>query len=152
MARGFPLQLVLDLAVRHAEEKSREAKRAHGEWLRARGRRAQILALRDERITELASQLRPGLPAEQLRARVRLLQMQEAELVNTTQNVETTYQAWQAKLALWLQLQDRVKALKVLEQRHLDARVVQARRVEQRQHDELAQVTRFWRRDSRDVM
>lgn len=149
MARRFSLQLVLDLAERRAEEKAREVKRAHGEWLRARGHQTRLLTIRDARVRELTGQLRQGLAASQLHERSRLLHLHETELQLAAARIESTYLVWQQKLAAWLQLQQRVKALKVLEQRHLDARGVELRRMEQRQHDELSQHARFWRRDAR---
>ena len=152
MAKGFSLQLVLDLALRHAEEQVREVKRSHGEWLRARGYRVHLLSLRDEQVKKLAGQLRPGLSTEALRVRTRFLQLQQAELRKAAARIETTYQAWQALLAHWVRAQDRVKALRVLELRHIEARGVLLRRMEQRQHDELAQNTRFWRAENEMLM
>lgn len=152
MAQGFSLQLVLDLALRDAEAQARYVKRSHGEWLRARGHRAHLLTLRDERVNALATQLRPGLSADLLNMRTRFLEMQQMELHKAAQRIDATYQAWQTLLARWLRAQDRVKALRVLELRHIERRGVQLRRLEQRQHDELAQNTRFWRNDSETVM
>lgn len=152
MAQGFSLQLVLDLALRAAEAQAREVKRSYGEWLRARGHRVHLLALRDERVQELATQLRPGLSAEMLGRRTRFLELQQMELHKAAQRIAETYQVWQTLLARWLLAQDRVKALRVLELRHIERRGVQLRRLEQRQHDELAQNTRFWRNDSETVM
>ena len=148
MAREFRLLLLLDLAQRRAEAHSREVKRAHGEWLRARGRQVQLADLRDLRVRDLAGQMRSGLTGECLRERARLLQMQAADLADAQRNIESAHRNWQAKLALWLQAQQRVKALKVLEQRHQGRLAVQERRVTQRQHDELVQSSRYWRRDS----
>lgn len=147
MAQGFSLQLVLDLAVRDAESQAREVKRSHGEWLRARGQRVHLLALRDQRVNALATQLRPGISAPALAIRNRFMNMQQIELHKAATRIDVTYQAWQVLLARWLHAQDRVKALRVLESRHMQARGVQLRRQEQRQHDELAQNTRFWRAD-----
>ena len=152
MTQRFSLQLILDLALRDAETQAREVKRSHGEWLRARGQRVHLLSLRDERVKELAGQLRPGLSAEALRLRTHFMRMQQAELQQAAVRIQTTYQTWQALLARWLHAQDRVKALRVLDLRHIEARSVQLRRLEQRQHDELAQNTRFWRNDSETVM
>lgn len=152
MAQGFSLQLVLDLAVRDAEAQAREVKRCHGEWLRARGHRVHLLRLRDEQVKGLADQLRPGLTADALRVRTHLLAQQQAELQQAALRIDTTYQIWQALLARWMRAQDRVKALRVLELRHMQARGVQLRRLEQRQHDELAQNTRFWRADTETFM
>ena len=152
MAQGFSLQLVLDLALRDAEAQAREVKRGHGEWLRARGHRVHLLALRDARVKELATQLHPGLSADQLSMRTHFLQLQQIELHKAAQRIAATYQVWQSLLAKWLHAQDRVKALRVLELRHIERRGVQLRRLEQRQHDELAQNTRFWRNDSEAAM
>jgi len=152
MAQPFSLQLVLDLAVRDAETQAREVKRCHGEWLRARGQRVHLLAMRDDRVKALAHQLRPGLSAQSLAVRTRFLAMQHIELQKAAMRIQTTYQVWQGLLARWLKAQDRVKALRVLELRHIKALGVQLRRQEQRQHDELAQNTRFWRTDSEIFM
>lgn len=152
MAQGFSLQLVLDLAVRDAGAQARDVKRAHGEWLRARGQRAHLLRLRDEQVQGLADQLRPGLSAETLRVRTHLLSQQQAELQQAALRIDTTYQTWQTLLARWMLAQDRVKALRVLEHRYMQARGVQLRRLEQRQHDELAQNTRYWRADTETFM
>lgn len=152
MAQGFSLQLVLDLAVRDAEAQAREVKRGHGEWLRARGHRIHLLTMRDEQVKGLADQLRPGLSAESLRLRTHFMMQQQAELHQAALRIGTTYQTWQALLARWMLAQDRVKALRVLELRHTQARGIQLRRLEQRQHDELAQNTRFWRADTEAFM
>lgn len=152
MARGFELQLVLDLALRDAEDKAREVKRSHGEWLRARGQRVHLLALRDERVNALATQFQSGLSADTLSMRASFLQMQQIELRKAAQRIDETYQVWQKLLQGWMHAQDHVKALRVLEVRYLERRAVQLRRLEQRQHDELAQNTRFWRNDSETVM
>ena len=151
MRQRFSLQLVLDLAVRDAEAQVREVKRSHGEWLRARGYRVHLLSLRDERVAAMATQLRPGLSAEALRAQTHMLTLQHAELAQAAQRIDATYQTWQALLTRWMHAQDRVKALRVLEQRHIAARGIQLRRQEQRQHDELAQNTRFWRAENEGV-
>lgn len=152
MTPGFSLQLVLDLAVRDAEAQARDVKRAHGEWLRARGQRVHLLRLRDEQVQGLADQLRPGLSAEALRVRTHLLTQQQTELQQAAVRIDTTYQTWQTLLARWMLAQDRVKALRVLEHRYVQARGVQLRRLEQRQHDELAQNTRYWRADTETFM
>ena len=152
MAQGFSLQLVLDLAVRDAEAQAREVKRCHGEWLRARGHRIHLLRLRDEQVKGLADQLRPGLSAEALRVRTHLMTQQQAELQQAALRIDTTYQTWQTLLARWMLAQDRVKALRVLEHRYMQARGIQLRRLEQGQHDELAQNTRFWRADTESFM
>ncbi len=147
MKKGFSLQLILNLALRQADALSREVKRSHGEWLLARGQRVQLLALRDRHIHELAGELRPGIAAADLSLRTQRMQRQQAELQQAALRIDTSRQAWQAKLAEWMQLQDRVKALRVLEQRYMEALGIQARRTEQRQHDELAQNSRFWHQD-----
>ncbi len=152
MTKEFSLQLILNLAVRDAETQARDVKRSHGEWLRARGYRVHLLSLRDERVNELASQLRPGLSAEALRVRTHFMTVHQTELHQAALRIETTYKAWQALLARWLRAQDRVKAFRVLELRHIEARGIQLRRMEQRQHDELAQNTRFWRTDHETFM
>lgn len=152
MAQEFSLQLVLDLALRDAEAQAREVKRSHGEWLRARGHRVHLLTLRDERVQALATQLRPGLSADALSIRARFLEIQRVELQKAAECIDATYQVWQKLLSRWMHAQDRVKALRVLELRHIERRGVQLRRLEQRQHDELAQNTRFWRNDSETVM
>lgn len=148
MAQKFPLQLLLDLALRDADAQAREVKRAHGEWLRARGRRVHLLGIRDAQVNELAQQLRPGLPAHALQVRTRFMRLRQIDLDRAAVEIDITYKAWQALLARWMQAHDHVKALRVLEQRHLEARAIQERRTEQRQHDELAQNTRFWRADN----
>ena len=147
----FSLQLVLDLVERQAETLAREVKRSHGEWLLARGHQVQLQVARDRQIHALAGELAPGLNAAVLMLRSQFLQRQQADLQRAAQRVETCHQAWQARLAQWMHAHDRVKALKVLERYHLDAQAVQERRIEQRQHDELAQNTRFWRRDSEEA-
>ena len=148
MAQGFSLQLVLDLAVRDAESQAREVKRSHGEWLRARGHRIHLLRLRDQQVKGLADQLRPGLTAEALRIRSHFMTQQQAELQQAALRIDATYQTWQTLLARWMLAQHRLKALRVLELRHIQACGVKVRRLEQRQHDELAQNTRFWRADT----
>jgi flagellar export protein FliJ len=147
MAAGFSLQLVLDLAERQAEALSREVKRSHGEWLLARGQQVQAQAARDRIVQTLASDLAPGLSSARLAQRAQMGQARQAELRRAVQRVADRHAQWQARLAQWMQANARVKALKVLQRHYLDERAVQARRSEQREHDELAQNTRFWRQD-----
>nr|MCU0923733.1 flagellar FliJ family protein [Burkholderiaceae bacterium] len=52
------------------------------------------------------------------------------------------YAEWQARLAVWLQAQQRVKALQVLRQRAVDRAAIKQKRADQRQHDELVELAR----------
>ena len=151
MRTRFSLQLVLDRVERQAETLSREVRRRHGEWLFARGALVQAQAARDRQLHALASELAPGLAAPLLAQRTRLAAQLQSALGRAAALVESTHAAWQTQLAQWAQVNDRVKALKVLERHHLDALAVQARRSEQREHDELSQNTRFWRQDSEET-
>ena len=54
--------------------------------------------------------------------------------------IDAAHHAWQARLAEWMQVEQRVKALRLLEQRYLAQAAIQQRRVEQRQHDELVEL------------
>lgn len=128
---------MLELAERRSEGLSRAVKRAHGAWLQARGREVRLLALRDARTAELAGRLRAGMGAPQLQEVNRLLQAQTAEMHSARLAIDAAHAAWQARLAEWLEVEQRVKALRQLRERHFARLAVQQRRVEQREHDEL---------------
>jgi flagellar export protein FliJ len=144
--RPFALIRVLQLAERRSETRSRAVKFAHGVWLRARGRQVQLMALRDAHIAHLAVELRDGVSAAQLQEKNRLQHAQAAEMQAAQAAIDAAHRDWQARLAEWMQEEQRVKALRLLEQRHLAQAAVQQRRIEQRQHDELVELTH--RRDA----
>lgn len=144
--KPFSLARVLQLAVRKSETQARAVKFAHGIWLRARGRQVQLTVLRDAHIAKLAAELRGGVSAAQLHETNRLQHSQAAEIQAAQAAIDATYRAWQAQLAEWIQVDQRVKALRLLEQRYLAQVAIQQRRIEQRQHDE--QVELMHRRDS----
>jgi flagellar biosynthesis chaperone FliJ len=58
-------------------------------------------------------------------------------------SIDAAHRDWQAQLAEWIKLDQRVKALRLLEQRHLAQVAVQQRRIEQRQHDELVELAHY---------
>lgn len=144
--KPFTLARVLQLAERHAENLSRAVKLSHGAWFRARGRQVQLNTLRDSHVAKLADQLRHGVSAAQLREMNHLQLLQAQERAAAQIAVDTAYRDWQTRLAGWMQAEQRVKALRLLEQRHLEQLAVQQRRIEQRQHDELVELTH--RRDA----
>ncbi|MBI3430852.1 MAG: flagellar FliJ family protein [Hydrogenophilales bacterium] len=144
--KPFSLARVLQLAERRSETLSRGVKLAHGVWLRARGRQVQLLALRDAHIAQLAGELRGGVTAAQLQETNRLQRAQAAEMQAAQAAIDAAHRDWQARLAEWMQTEQRVKALRLLEQRHLAQAAIQQRRVEQRDHDELVELTH--RRDA----
>ena len=139
--KGFALARVLQLAERRSETLARSVKLAHGVWLRARGRQVQLTALRDAHIARLAVGLRGGVTAAQLQEMNRLQRAQSAEMLAAQDAIDAAHRDWQARLAEWMRVEQRVKALRLLEQRHLAQAAVQQRRVEQRQHDELVELT-----------
>jgi flagellar export protein FliJ len=139
--RPFALARVLQLAERRSETLARSVKFAHGIWLRARGRQVQLTALRDSHIAQLAGELRGGVTAALLQEANRLQQAQAAEMQAAQEAIDAAYRDWQARLAEWMQVDQRVKALRLLEQRHLAQAAIQQRRIEQRQHDELVELT-----------
>jgi flagellar export protein FliJ len=139
--RPFALARVLQLAERRSETLSRAVKFAHGVWLRARGRQVQLTALRDAHIAQLAVELRGGVPAAQLQQMNRLQYVQAEELQAAQDAIDTAHRDWQARLAEWMQEEQRVKALRLLEQRHLAQAAVVQKRIEQRAHDELVELT-----------
>ncbi|MBN8763318.1 MAG: hypothetical protein BGP20_12930 [Thiobacillus sp. 63-78] len=145
--KPFALARVLQLAERRSETLVRGVKLAHGVWLRARGRQVQLLALRDAHIAQLAVALQDGVTAAQLQESNRLQHAQAAEIQAAQAAIDTAHRDWQARLAEWLQTEQRVKALRLLEQRYLAQAVIQQRRIEQRDHDELVELTH--RRDAR---
>jgi len=145
--KPFALARVLQLAERRSETLVRGVKLAHGVWLRARGRQGQLLALRDAHIAQLAVALQDGVTAAQLQESNRLQHAQAAEIQAAQAAIDTAHRDWQARLAEWLQTEQRVKALRLLEQRYLAQAVIQQRRIEQRDHDELVELTH--RRDAR---
>lgn len=144
--KPFSLARVLQLAERQSETQARAVKFAHGIWLRARGRQVQLAALRNAHIANLASELRGGVTAMQLQETNRLQHAQAAEMQAAQEAIAAAYREWQARLAEWMQVEERVKALRLLEQRHLAQAAIQQKRVEQRQHDELVEL--MHRRDA----
>lgn len=144
--KAFALARVLQLAERRSETLSRAVKFSHGVWLRARGRQVQLGALRDAHIAYLAAELREGVSAAQLQEKNRLRHAQAAEMLAAQAAIDAAYRDWQARLAEWMQVDQRVKALRLLEQRHLAQAAIQLRRIEQRQHDELVEL--MHRRDA----
>lgn len=139
--RPFALARVLQLAERRSETLSRAVKFAHGVWLRARGRQVQLATLRDAHIARLAGELRGGVPAAQLQEMNRLQRAQAVEMQAAQDAIDAAHRDWQARLAEWLQVEQRVKALRLLEQRHLAQAAVLQKRIEQREHDELVELT-----------
>lgn len=144
--KPFALARVLQLAERRGETLARAVKLAHGVWLRARGRQVQLAALRDAHIAQLAGELRGGVAAAQLQEMNRLQHAQAAEMQAAEDAIDAAQRDWQARLAEWMQVEQRVKALRLLEQRHLAQAAVQQKRIEQRDHDELVELTH--RRDA----
>ena len=139
--RPFALARVLQLAERRSETLSRAVKFAHGVWLRARGRQVQLATLRDAHIARLAGELRGGVPAAQLQEMNRLQRAQAVEMQAAQDAIDAAHRDWQARLAEWMQVEQRVKALRLLEQRHLAQAAVLQKRIEQREHDELVELT-----------
>lgn len=144
--KPFALARVLQLAERRGETLARAVKHAHGVWLRARGRQVQLTALRDARIVQLAGELRGGVSADRLQEQNRLQHAQAVEMQAAQAAIDAASREWQARLAEWMQVAQRVKALRLLEQRHLAQIAIQQKRIEQRQHDELVELTH--RRDA----
>ncbi|OZA30190.1 MAG: hypothetical protein B7X93_04200 [Hydrogenophilales bacterium 17-61-9] len=138
--KPFALARVLQLAERQIETQARAVKLAHGIWLRARGRQVRLTAVRDAHIVQLASELRGGVPADQLREKNRFQLAQAADRQAAQAAIDAAYREWQARLAEWMQVENRVKALRLLEQRYLEQAAIQGKRVEQRQHDELVEL------------
>ncbi len=138
--KPFALARLLELTERRAEGLSRAVKLAHGVWLQARGRQVQLATLRDAHVAELAGQLRGGVPAAQLQEMNRLQRAQAAEMRAAQAAIDAAHRDWQARLAEWLKVDQQVKALCLLRQRHLAQVAVQQKRVEQRQHDELVEL------------
>ena len=139
--RPFGLARVLQVAERRSETLSRAVKFAHGVWLRARGRQVQLTTLRNAHITQLAGKLRDGVTAAQLQEMNRLQHAQMAEMQAAQDAIDAAHRDWQARLAEWLQVEQRVKALRLLEQRHLAQAAILQKRIEQREHDELVELT-----------
>jgi len=144
--KPFALARVLQLAERRSETLARGVKLAHGVWLRARGRQVQLTTLRDAHLAQLAGALRQGVTAAQLLETNRLQRAQAAEMQAAQAAIDAAHRDWQARLAEWMRTEQRVKALRLLEQRHLAQAAIQQRRIEQRDHDELVEQTH--RRDA----
>src|SRR3569833_2611702 len=98
------------------------------------------------RTAQLAVELRDGVTAAQLREKNRLQYAQAAEMQVAQAAIDDAHRDWQARLAEWMQAEQRVKALRLLEQRHLAQAAILQRRIEQRDHDELVELTH--RRDA----
>lgn len=139
---GFTLQRVLQLAEQRAEGLSRAVKQAHGEWLRARGYQVRLRAVRQAHAAQLAERLQRGLASSQLLDATRLQQAQDGELRAAQGVIDAAYAEWQARLAVWMQAEQRVKALQVLKRRASDRAAIRQRRLDQRQHDELVELAR----------
>jgi flagellar export protein FliJ len=144
--KPFALARVLQLAERRSETLARTVKLAHGIWLRARGRQVQLTTLRDAHIAQLAGELRGGVSAAQLQEMNRRQHVQADEMRAVQAAIDDAHREWQARLAEWMQADQRVKALRLLEQRHQAQAAIQQRRIEQREHDELVDLTH--RRDA----
>lgn len=138
--RPFALARVLQLAERQIEKQAREVKLAHGVWLRARGRQVRLTTLRDAHIAQLAEELRGGVPADQLLEKNRLQHARAAEMRAAQRDIDEAYRVWQARLAEWMTLQKRVRALQLLEERYRAHAAILNRRQAQRQHDELVEL------------
>ena len=138
--KPFALARVLQLAERQIETQARAVKLAHGIWLRARGRQVRLTAVRDANIVQLAGELRSGVSANQLQEKNRLQLAQAADRQAAQAAIDVAYREWQARLAEWMQVENRVKALRLLEQRYLEQAAIQGKRIEQRQHDELVEL------------
>ena len=138
--KPFALARVLQLAERQIETQARAVKLAHGIWLRARGRQVRLTAARDASIVQLAGELRSGVSADQLQEKNRLQLAQAADRQAAQATIDAAYREWQARLAEWMQVENRVKALRLLEQRYLEQAAIQGKRIEQRQHDELVEL------------
>lgn len=138
--KGFALARVLQLAERRSEALARSVKQAHGEWLRARARLVQLAALRDARIAQLSAQLRGGMSAARLQAAHRLREAQADEMEAAQAAIDAAHRIWQARLADWIEVEQRVKALRLLQQRHAAQVAIQQRRIEQREHDALVEL------------
>jgi flagellar export protein FliJ len=138
--KPFAFARLLQLAERRAEDLSRMVKLAHGVWLHARGRQVQLTTLRDAHVGELAGRLRGGVPAAQLHEISRLQHAQAVEMQAAQAAIDAAHRDWQARLAEWLKAEQRVKAGRLLEQRHLAKVAIQQRRIEQRHHDELVEL------------
>jgi flagellar export protein FliJ len=139
--KPFALARVLQLAGRRSETLARTVKLAHGAWLRARGRQVQLTTLRDAHIVQLAGELRGGVSAAQLQEMNRLQHAQASEMQASQAAIDAAYRDWQARLAEWMQAEQRLKALRLLEQRYQAQVAIQQKRVEQREHDELVELT-----------
>lgn len=144
--KPFVLARVLQLAERDVETHARAVKHAHGIWLQARGRQIRLASIRNDHIARLAGALRDGVPADQLLERNRQQGIQAAERQAAKMAIDDAYQDWQVRLADWSHVEQRVKALRLLEQRYLAQAAILNRRNEQRQHDELVEL--MHRRDA----
>ena len=144
--KPFSLARVLQLTERRSETLARTVKLAHGNWLRARGRQVQLTTLRDAHIAQLAGELRGGVSAAQLLEMNRLQHAQADEMQAAQAAIDAAHREWQARLTEWMQVDQRVKALRLLQQRYLAQAAIQQRRIEQREHDELVDLVQ--RRDA----
>jgi flagellar biosynthesis chaperone FliJ len=71
----------------------------------------------------------------------RLQHAQASEMQASQAAIDAAYRDWQARLAEWMQAEQRLKALRLLEQRYQAQVAIQQKRVEQREHDELVELT-----------
>lgn len=138
----FPLQIVLELAERRAESKSRQVRLAHVAWLNTRTRLVRLQQWREHHVQVLATMMREGCQADVARQSAKALSGWQIELAAANAAERHAKQQWQQTLLLWQQENRRVDAFKALATRHAVAqRYVETRR-ENTLHDELAQ--RAW--------
>lgn len=139
MTRPFPLQIVLDLAERQAESKSRLVKRAYVGWLNTRTQIVRLQQRREHHVETLGGIMRAGCAAEVAQQAAAATHVWRAELALAADKEHVAKNAWQQALIIWQHESRRVDALKVLATRHQQAENRLEEKRERRLHDELAQ-------------
>lgn len=148
MPRPFSLQLVLDLAERRAETKSRAVKLAHAEWLRAR---TQVVRMQQQRARYndgLSARLRQGCASDVVQEASEALRNYQKRLAAGMQMIESAHAAWQRALDVWQNEKKRLEALQVLARRHALEEARRDEKQERRLHDELASKAAYMRMPS----
>lgn len=135
---AFPLQLVLDVAERRAEAKSRLVKVAYVAWLNARTHQVRLEQRRHLYAGRLSVKMRQGCSAALAQAAGEALRAWQADMKAALRALENAQCEWRLALQAWQVEKRRVEALQLLARRH----AAEQRRLEEtrerRLHDELS--------------
>jgi flagellar FliJ protein len=138
MARGFPLQPVLELAQRRLEVATAQLQKLGVQRQAAEQKLGQLQGFQAEYRAGRAQGLAQGMEPDRLRDFDAFLAKLEHAIELQTAEVARATQAWEAEHRRWLELRSREQALGVLERRHQAEQARREARGEQKQQDEFA--------------